>query len=250
MVKILKIGGSALTDKTQLETPRQSEIDRIACEISRQPQGLILIHGAGSFGHIHAREYGLRNRFDPQGILDTHKSVVKLNNLVVEALDQAGAHPVPIHPLSCTLLEKGRIVRMESENIHEMVTRGLLPVLHGDVAMDRSLGVDIISGDQLVTYLAKLLKPEVVALGTAVDGVMLDGTVVPKVTPKNQDLIEPHLGSSEGIDVTGGMRGKLLELLDLAKHGVKSLIFNASTEGHVERVIRGDHIGTLVEDCK
>jgi isopentenyl phosphate kinase len=139
---------------------------------------------------------------------------------------------------------------MELENLREMMKRGLLPVLHGDVAMDRSRGVDIVSGDQLVAYLARSLKPEVVALGTAVDGVILEDAIVPKITPKSLSIIAPHLGNGEGIDVTGGMKGKLLELLDLAKCGVNSLIFNASKEGNVERAIKGDQIGTLVEDCK
>ncbi|MHC1630806.1 MAG: isopentenyl phosphate kinase [Methanotrichaceae archaeon] len=251
MIKILKIGGSILTDKTRLECPRENEIDRVAKEIAKDPFSLILIHGAGSFGHIHATEYGLRNKFSPKGILETHKSVAKLNSRVVEALSQAGANPVPVHPLSCTLLKDGRIETMEIRLLQKMVKRKLLPVLHGDVVMDRSKGVDILSGDQLVTYLAKSLNPDVTALGTKEDGVIFRGKTVPKVTRQNYHQIESELGGSKGVDdVTGGMKNKVLELLDLADHGIKSLIFNAGNEDLIERVLRGETVGTVVEASK
>ena len=39
------------------------------------------------------------------------------------------------------------------------------------------------------------------------------------------------MGGSAGVDVTGGMKGKLLELLDLADLGIDSVIFNAAEKG-------------------
>lgn len=247
MVKILKIGGSILTDKTRAEFPRTGEIERIAMEIASCPDDLILIHGAGSFGHIQARQYGLKERFNPKGILETHRSVVRLNDLVVEHLDDAGLHPIPVHPLGNTLLKGGRIDVMETKPILAMLKRGLLPVLHGDVAMDTSNGVEIVSGDQLVTHLAESLNPEVVALGTAADGVIFDGQVLKTVTKDTLPRIESQLGGSRGIDVTGGMKGKLLELLRLADQGIASTIFNAGKAGLIEKVLRCETVGTRVE---
>ncbi len=246
-IKILKIGGSVLTDKTRLESARMDEIERIAAEIAKYGSGLILVHGAGSFGHIHAKNYNIAERFSPEGVLETHRSVVRLNDLVVESLKRAGSSPVPVHPLSCTLLRDGRIDVMETEQVVEMVKRGLVPVLHGDVAMDRSKGAGIVSGDQLVSRLARSLRPEVVALGTAVDGVIFRGEVLPEVRREDLAKIGSELGASAGVDVTGGMRGKLDELLDLADEGVGSQIFNAEKAGMIERVLGGERTGTLVE---
>jgi len=246
-IKILKIGGSVLTDKNRLESAKIEEIERIAAEIASHDSGLILVHGAGSFGHIHAKEYKLVERFSPEGVLETHRSVVRLNDLVVEGLRMAGSSPVPVHPLSCTLLEDGRIVAMETEPIVEMVNRDLLPVLHGDVAMDRSRGAGIVSGDQLVSRLARALRPEMMALGTAVDGVLFNGEILAEVRREDLLKIGPELGSSAGVDVTGGMRGKIEELLDLADEGVSSAIFNADKPGLIERVLEGERAGTLVE---
>jgi isopentenyl phosphate kinase len=47
--------------------------------------------------------------------------------------------------------------------------------------------------------------------------------------------------------VTGGMREKVLKLLELADAGINSLIFNASKPGHISRVLKGEVLGTKVE---
>ena len=48
------------------------------------------------------------------------------------------------------------------------------------------------------------------------------------------------------MDVTGGMKGKLQELLDLADMGIDSVIFNAAKEGNIVRALQGESIGTRV----
>jgi isopentenyl phosphate kinase len=244
MTKVLKIGGSILTDKTQTAFARIEVIDRISREIAQCSSDLILIHGAGSYGHVHAKKYGLPERFDPYGLLATHTSVVQLNKMIVDALSEAGADPMPVHPFQCTVLRNGRIDRMEITPVKEMIKRGLLPVLHGDVAMDVARGSGIVSGDQLVTYLARAFNADIVGLGTDVDGVICEGKCLDKVTMGDLERID--LGTGKGVDVTGGMRGKLTELLDLAEHGIESVIFNAGKSGLIEKVLMGERVGTVV----
>lgn len=246
MTRILKIGGSILTDKNHDAAARPAEIRRVAEEVASAPEDLVFVHGAGSFGHVPARRYGLPERFSPEGLRETHRSVVRLNDLVVGALSKAGASPMPVHPFSCTLLRDGRVEIFEAEPVREMVRNGLLPVLHGDVAMDVSRKAGIVSGDQLVPCLARALEAEVVAVGTDVEGVLLSGRPQAEVTRKDLPLLAEALGGSAGVDVTGGMRGKLLELLDLADDGIDSLIFNASKEGNIVRALRGESFGTRV----
>jgi isopentenyl phosphate kinase len=49
VTKVLKIGGSILTDKTRDNAARRDEISRVAQEIAARPEDLVLVHGAGSF---------------------------------------------------------------------------------------------------------------------------------------------------------------------------------------------------------
>ncbi len=246
MTKVLKIGGSVLTDKTQSATARPAEIERVAEEIASSALDLVLVHGAGSFGHIPARRYGLPQNFSPEGLRVTHSSVVKLNDLVVEALGKAGASPMPVHPFSCTLLREGRIEDFAVAPVEEMVSDGLLPVLHGDVAMDMTRKAGIVSGDQLVAHLARAMRAEIVAVGTNVDGVLISGKPLKYLTRKDLSSVEREIGEGSGVDVTGGMRGKLLELLDLADAGIESVIFNAAKEGNIVRALQGESVGTKV----
>lgn len=247
MVKVLKIGGSIITDKTRSACSRDKEIDRIASEIAQFPEDLILIHGAGSFGHAPAKKYGLPERFNPEGLRNTHACVAKLNSLIVDALSRAGTDPMPVHPFSSIVLQNGRIKGFFIEPIAEMVRKGLLPVLHGDVAIDVSRGAGIVSGDQLVSYLSKALKAQIIAIGTDKDGVIFEGSPLKEITRERMPELECAIGGSSAIDVTGGMRGKLLELLDLADVGSDSIIFNASKQGLITRALRGEPVGTIVK---
>ena len=120
MTRVLKIGGSILTDKSRELAPRQDEIARVALEISSCPEDLVLVHGAGSFGHIPAKKYGLPQEFSRPGLRVTHGSVARLCDLVVEALGQAGVDCLPVHPLSCLVLRDGRIDRFFDEPVKEI----------------------------------------------------------------------------------------------------------------------------------
>jgi isopentenyl phosphate kinase len=246
LVKVLKIGGSILTDKNQPLAARPMEIKRVAEEVAAACHDLILVHGAGSFGHIPASRYGLPESFSPQGLRETHASVARLNALVVEDLAEAGANPMPLHPFSCLALRDGRIASFALEPLGMMLENGILPVLHGDVAMDATRRAGIVSGDQLVHYLARSINAEMVAVGTNVDGVMLQGRTISEICQRDLPALADAVGESSGVDVTGGMKGKLMELLELAEAGIESTIFNAAREGQIERALRGEAIGTRV----
>jgi isopentenyl phosphate kinase len=247
LVKVLKIGGSILTDKNRRLFARSEEINRVAEEVAPYAEDLILIHGAGSFGHVQAEEYRLREKFSPEGLRITHSSVVELNRLVVEALARSGANPMPVHPFSCVALRDGRIESFSLAPIERMIEEGLLPVLHGDVAMDITRRAGIVSGDDLVPYLARSLDAEIVAEGTDKDGVLVEGKPLKKISRDDWPAVDEHLGGSSTTDVTGGMREKVLKLLELADTGINSLIFNASKKGYISRVLKGDALGTKVE---
>ncbi len=245
MTTILKIGGSVLTDKNKISVARPEAIGRIAREIGESgSQGLILIHGAGSFGHHQAREYRLMDGLDDEsikGILPTHKAVASLNSMVADALQMSGVDALPVHPLSGCTLKNGRIEYVCMGVIKRMLHSEIVPVLHGDVAMDSARGVGVLSGDQLVTYLARALKADRVGIGTDVDGVLdAGGRVIKKITPGNINEVNSLLSGSGGVDVTGGMQGKVMELISLARAGIPSRVFNAARPGGVAGFLKND----------
>jgi isopentenyl phosphate kinase len=260
-VVVLKIGGSVVTDKSKVATPRPEQIRRIAAEIKAGNHSrLVLIHGAGSFGHHQAREFGLKAGLNEQsirGIVPTHNAVRELSDMIIGSLYDNGVYAAPVHPLSSCVLRDGRIERMCTDVIEGMLAAGIVPVLHGDVVVDTARGIDVLSGDQLVTYLARALGARSVGIGTNVDGVYAgistdEGNakgfkIIRAITPSDLEGVKASLSGSGGVDVTGGMYGKVMELMGLAEAGVRSMVFNAEKSGNVARFLRGEDIeGTLI----
>lgn len=242
---ILKLGGSVITDKSGGCVIDHARLREIAGRIARNPQALVLVHGAGSCGHPEARLYRIDDGLDGEnvsGVYHTHAAVSRLNAAVVDALRGAGVEAIGVHPLALALAEGGRLVSFETRHIAEMIRHGIVPVLHGDVVMDRLKGACIVSGDQLVTRLAAALGSRRVGLATDVAGVLQDGSVVPRIDRGIAETLE--ISGSGNTDVTGGMRGKIEELLVLADAGTDSHIFHVSK---VDRFLDGTgHGGTIV----
>ncbi len=248
---ILKIGGSVITEKGEISKAREVEIERISQEIvafrKEYDSKLILVHGAGSFGHPQAVKFGLSRGFDAEGTYLTHISVKMLNSVMVNSLNNAGAHALPVHPLSSCLLENGKIIDFQLGQIVVMLENGIIPVLHGDMAMDRKKGACVLSGDRLIAYLAVALGATKIGAGTDVDGVLDEkDSVIEEITPRNFAKLRKNIRGSRSTDVTGGMLGKVSELLELAHKGISSRIFNAAKEGMVLRFLSGDDAGTLI----
>ena len=54
---IIKLGGSVITDKRLAFKPDRRSMHRIATELAKLPDRLILFNGAGSFGHIPVKRF-------------------------------------------------------------------------------------------------------------------------------------------------------------------------------------------------
>jgi len=246
---ILKLGGSVITDKSAGCAVDRTRLASIASTIAgARAGGIIVIHGAGSCGHPEAKRYHLdkgASAGNTEGIFVTHRAVSSLNDAVVAALREEGVPALGVHPLLTGVADNGRLVGFECRHLEKMLTLGMVPVIHGDVVMDLSKGACIVSGDQLVRYLAVALGISRVGLATDVPGVLDGDGVVPKITRKT--VPDLQIGNSSHTDVTGGMRGKIDELLGLADAGIGSDIFHVSRipdflagSGHGGTMVRGD----------
>lgn len=228
---LLKLGGSVVTDKGRQGVASPGAIAMVASEIAGYPGGpLCLVHGAGSFGHPEAKRYGLAagaDRTNRQGISLTHEAVCRLNQMMVKALQEAGADAVGIHPLGSSWARAGRLISLEIRPLQHLMEMGIIPVLHGDVVMDEVQGACIVSGDQIVRYLGERLEFTRIGLATDVPGVLSAGGEVIKEIPADFSP-EVYAGGSSHTDVTGGMAGKVRELQELASLGVPSDIFHLS----------------------
>ena len=260
---ILKLGGSVITRKDATKpTLDPVNLDRIASEIAQaQVEKLIIIHGAGSFGHLHARKYGIGSpittpdqlREKRMGFTLTQNSVKNLNHFECHYLLNHQIPAVAVPPSTFITSHGTRIESASQEMVEKYLEMGMVPVLYGDVVLDadEDLKMAVISGDQLVSYLSLKLKPERIILGSDVDGIFDRD---PKKHPQAQ-LLErvqsledlQFLEGAQTVDVTGGMAGKLAELLELAEKGIESELINVGCEGLLENALKGEKVrGTII----
>jgi isopentenyl phosphate kinase len=147
----------------------------------------------------------------------------------------------------------GRPVEIAEEPLLLALERGLLPVLYGDVVLDREWGASICSTERLFRLLAPrlqssgLLIRRVLWLGET-DGLWdAAGRTVPRVTAATFAGALQAIGVPAGTDVTGGMRHRLETAMELARLGVPSLLANGLTPGLLERALRDEAVtGTEV----
>jgi len=257
---VLKLGGSVITDKENPLTPNMRAIARLADEISRaDAKQLILVHGGGSFGHPVAEQYGIVDGYVHQsqvlGFAATHLAMTLLNSWVMEALISRNVPAVEVHPSSCLVTNDGRITNMELKPLKKMLKMGVVPVLYGDAIFDSKKGFTILSGDQLVSYLAIKLGAQQVVMGADVDGLFTadpktnhSAKLIEHVSLEELKSVEHQIGGSKATDVTGGMFGKMREIKIAMEHDIKTVIVNATRSGRVYKALRGEKVvGTVIE---
>lgn len=246
---ILKLGGSVITDKTASQgVANVKEITRMAVEIANFKGKLIIVHGAGSFGHPQAKKYAINTQFYTKGSIITHLSVKSLCNIIVDIFNASGIDAIGIHPMCCMVSSGGRLSAMFFDQIKLMLSRGIVPILHGDVVMDIQLGTAVISGDQIVPYLAANLNANRLGIGSATAGVLdNNNNTIECINTDNFDEVKSYIKGSENIDVTGGMLGKVQEMLQLSENtGIISHIFDVRKSGNIKRFFNDENIGTMI----
>ena len=256
---IIKLGGSVISDKNNPYSFNREAVEVIAEEIAQfyPEESFILVHGGGSFGHPNAREYKIREGLMGDvkrkriGFSKTHQAMLKLNDLTIEVFLEKGLPAYSVSSSSIFIIENGEIIYGELEILRKLLEKGLIPVLFGDTAVALDKGIDILSGDQIVSYLAKMLKPSKVIFLMDVDGIY-DKNPKEKgaklITELTKEGIEHLLESSEsaGIDVTGGIGNKLKKALEIA-HYSDVYFINGKVKGNLTKVLQGKNPGTVIK---
>jgi isopentenyl phosphate kinase len=256
---VIKIGGSLITDKFS-DTPKinQENLKRISEEISsvynKEKMSLIIVHGVGSYGHVIVKktgiDKGIRTEKQLVDFAETKRLQNELNSIVSKYLIDAGLPAIPFQASSFTVLDQGRIVRMDLSAIKSFLEIDMIPVLYGVPAYDRTYKCSILSGDQITPYLAVNLNAKKIIHATNVDGVFTadpnknaGAKLIPEINSENIEQVKDWLDGSTATDVTGGMLGKISELLEI---DVESQIINALIKGNIAKAFRNEKIGTVI----
>ena len=247
---VVKLGGAAITRKDAFETLDEITLGKVVEHVRRlrkeKPKyKLILIHGAGSFGHFQAKKHGvqggdLKDQAVVSGFAQTRVSVTKLNHAVVEALVQQGIPAVSISPLSFYSNGSDGVDGPRTELVKGLLDNGFVPVIHGDAVLQSGSKSMILSGDKIVFHMTVALKPRFCLFLSNVHGIYskppeLEGARLLRRFDLTMDKKEsPEFTTMHAHDTTGGMEAKVSDASKIAIRGYDVLITKAGSDAAFE----------------
>jgi isopentenyl phosphate kinase len=153
-----------------------------------------------------------------RGYAEVAAAAARLDRIVNDAFLEAGVPTLSVQPSASARCRDGVLEHLDTRPIHAALTRGLAPLVYGDVALDDARGGTIISTEDIFLYLADELRPaRILLLGTAPGVLDSDGAVIPRITPSNLPTLRQALTGSSGVDVTGGMEDKVTRMVELVQ---------------------------------
>lgn len=218
---VIKLGGGLITDKGSMKKFDSDSVERIADSISSIVEmgvPVVIVHGAGSFGHLLAKEWSISEGLDrkiaeeQRMIVDQIRSDMReLNKLVIDRFSDSELESEGLPP-SEWAIGTGPGFQGDITNF-ERVVEAPLPITFGDVVnTNDELEFGILSGDDLMVRLSKELEVShcIFLIGDA-DGVLSgppnqEGSSLISRLGAEEEIEGPHYSE---IDVTGGIGLKI-----------------------------------------
>ncbi len=258
---VIKWGGGLITEKQTMKTVRKDVLDNLANQLEAcltEGIDVVLVHGAGSFGHLKAKEYRLAEGRQPASMVPSsmtqdeaveavRQDMQELNQYVMDALTKYDVSAVCLPP---HLWANNTGADFQGDlTLFESAPRGIVMVTHGDVVnCDAPEEFGILSGDDLVYRLATELsgvRRLVFAMG-GVEGVLTgpptgedDASKLIKILHKDEVFNGEHL---EQLDVTGGIGLKVERGFQTAAHGITVHLVSGEIDGRVRDACLGDDV--------
>tara|TARA_B100001750_G_C15464966_1_gene576451 strand:- start:425 stop:1219 length:795 start_codon:yes stop_codon:yes gene_type:complete len=256
---VIKLGGGLITDKGSMKTINTEAVRSVAkyvAEITDLGFAVLLVHGAGSYGHILAKKWSIasgsrRSILESQreAVSRIRKDMIELNSIVIGCLEEQGLQCESLPPSNWAMGTgkefSGNLTIFENE-------KGVIPVTFGDV-VDTNDGTEfgILSGDDIMLRLSN----EMVGVGHAIfligdaPGIMdrppnQDGAILLETWGPNDSVNSEH---HEEIDVTGGIRLKMERASEISRNVQNVWIIDGRQPSRLlELLTRGQTIGTRI----
>ena len=241
---LIKLGGSIITNKEKPLSPRIKTIDNIVSKLKRIDEPLVVVHGGGSYGHYWSVKFDMHTKpakYDNRGVAIVKKSMVDLNKIILDSFLKSKLNPYCLPPTD--FVSGNKPIQKKIKEIGKIADSGLIPITYGDALWYGEKKSDILSGDKIMTMLAKVLRPRLSIFVLNVDGLFSDF--------KKKKLIhdikdEKPLFTKISNDVTGGMKRKVDEASKISKMGLKVFFTNGNKPERVINAVKKNKFkGTL-----
>jgi len=241
---LIKMGGSIVTNKRKPESARRKTIDSILKQIKKINEPTILVHGGGSYGHYWSVKYGMHTkpaRYSLKGLSVVKNSMIELDKII---LDSAAKNKLNTYSLPPTDFMNGnKPIRSKILKINDIARSGLIPITYGDALWYGQKKSYILSGDVIMTAIAKVLKPRLSVFVLNVDGVYSDTRSKKLIYDFKKE--KPKI-SKISMDVTGGMTRKITEATKMSRSGLKVFFVYGNKPQRITDAVSGKKFeGTL-----
>ena len=234
---LIKLGGSIITNKEKPLSARRKTIDNILKQIRKIKEPKIIVHGGGSYGHYWSVKYDMHTKpakYDLKGVSVVKNSMIALNKIILDMAVKNRLNPYSLPPTD--FMSGNRSIKSKILTINDIAKSGLTPITYGDALWYGQKKSYILSGDVIMTALAKVLKPRLSIFALNVDGVYSN--------MKSKKLIydfkkeKPSISTNK-MDVTGGMTRKITEAVKMSRSGLKVFFANGNKPQRITDAVSG-----------
>jgi isopentenyl phosphate kinase len=246
---LIKLGGSIITNKGKPLSPRRKTIDILVKSLKKISEPIIIVHGGGSYGHYWSVKYDMHTKekkYDIRGVAIIKNSMIELNKIILDSLLKNKLSPYCLPPTD--FMSGNKSISKKVKEIEKIAKSGMIPVTYGDALWYGQNKTFILSGDKIMTHLAKTLKPRLTIFALNEDGVYSD--------LKSKKLIYELKGerpsiSENKMDVTGGMTRKIEEASKIAKMGMNVFFVNGNKPERIVKAVKNSKFeGTVFRGKK
>ncbi len=230
---------------------------------------IMIVHGGGDVVTQYATRLGKEQRFvvSPEGIRSryTDRETAEIYQMVmsgllakrlVSSLDKAGLKGISLAGADGLLLQgkrktklvimddrgrkvaieggyTGKVVGVNSSLLETLLSQGYIPVI-SPVAAGESAEPLNVDGDRAASSVATGVKADSVVFLTNVDGLELDESLIPHLTPAEASAKLPKIGF--------GMQKKVMAAVEAVEGGVKeALICSGKRDGPLTKALAHDN---------
>ena len=256
---VIKLGGGLITDKGSMKKFDADSMKRVADSISSIVEmgvPVVIVHGAGSFGHLLAKKWSISDGVDlkiakeQRMIVEEIRSDMReLNGMVIDRLSDSELESEGLPP-SEWAIGTGSGFQGDITNF-ERVIDAPIPITFGDVVnTNDQLEFGILSGDDLMVRLSRELEVShsIFLIGDA-EGVLSGppnqegSSLISRLGPE-EEIEGPHYSE---IDVTGGISLKIDRARRIASDVEDVWILDGRyPERVVELLVTGETRGTKI----
>lgn len=233
---LIKLGGSIITNKEKPLSPRKKTIENIAKYLKKVNESIIIVHGGGSFGHYWSVKYDMHTKpmkYNAYGVSVVKNSMIELNKIILDAFLKNKLNPYCLPPTD--FMSGNKPIIKKIKEIEKIANSGLIPITFGDALWYGQKKTYILSGDKIMTYISKILKPRLVVFALNEEGLYQD--------LKSKKLIRELKGenpiiSKNNMDVTGGMTRKVQEATKISKMGINVFFVNGNKPERIVKAVK------------